>query len=137
VLNDFHYIKELKGFHTQALFAKLGEIADQMAAEADASLRQAVSDGYKQVVFATHVPPFAQAAWHEGQMSDKHWLPWMSSRVMGETLSKVAVENPDVDFLVLCGHTHGRGVYQHSPNLKVLTGESEYRYPRVTEVLEF
>lgn len=137
VLNDFIYIKELKFSRGEALFWKLREIADAGAVEARGLIEAAIDAGNKKIVFATHVPPFAQAAWHEGQMSDKHWLPWMSSRAMGETLNELAGTHPDVEFMVLCGHTHSSGTYQHCANLVVHTGHSAYRYPRVCGVFDF
>lgn len=137
VLNDFLCVKELKFSRGEVLFMKLREIADAGAVEARGLIEAAIAAGNKKVVFATHVPPFAQAAWHEGQMSDKHWLPWMSSKAMGDMLNEVAGANPDVEFLVLCGHTHGAGTYQHCENLLVRTGHSVYRVPRVSDVFDF
>lgn len=137
VLSDFHHIKELKPVRGVRLFDKLREIADECAREAKSLIEAAIAAGNKRIVFATHVPPFWQAAWHEGQVSDRHWLPWMSSKAMGDVLSALAAAHPEVDFLVLCGHTHGDGTYQHAPNMKVLTGHSEYRDPRVTSKFDF
>lgn len=134
LLNDFFMIQELKPFSGHFLFLKLREIADSFAAEAQGLLEGALQAGNKHIVFATHVPPFPQAAWHEGKISDGHWLPWMSSKAMGDVLDALAYENPDVRFTVLCGHTHGKGVYHHARNMVVYTGESEYRSPRISKV---
>lgn len=38
--------------------------------------------------------------------------------------------------LVLCGHTHGAGECDESPNLRVLTGGSEYGQPRVQRIID-
>lgn len=134
LLNDFIYIQEFGRFRGELLYQRIREVADNLAAEAKGLLEAAVAAGNKHIVFATHVPPFAGAAWHEGKVSDHHWLPWMSSRATGKVLDQVAQENPDVNFTVLCGHTHGKGTYQHDKNLLVLTGESAYRFPRVSRV---
>lgn len=136
-LNDFMVIKELMPLRGAALFLALQGFADVFAAEARALLEAAIEAGNTRVVFATHVPPFWQATWHEGKQSDKHWLPWMSSKAMGDMLNELSASHPDVEFLVLCGHTHGAGTYQHAPNLKVLTGHSAYRLPRVSDRFEF
>lgn len=79
-----------------------------------------------QVVVVTHVPPFGGAAWHEGRPSDDDWVPWFSCKAIGDALLNCAVKNPAVDFLVICGHTHGSGEYSPCSNLKVKTGAAEY-----------
>lgn len=135
VLSDFMYIEELAGAGA-ALLDRIQTIADEAAKRASAKIDEALARGPKRVVFATHVPPFAEAAWHEGAGSDGHWLPWMSSKVMGEMLLDKAHANPQVSFEVLCGHTHGKGEVTFGENLLVRTGDAEYRAPRVCGVVE-
>lgn len=91
---------------------------------------------FKRVIFATHVPPFEGATWHEGKVSDKMWIPWFSSKLMGEALLEVADAHPDRKILVLCGHTHSSGLYSPRENLQVLTGEAVYGSPDVAGILE-
>jgi len=136
VLSDFTWIREFAGLHGELLRQNIQRFADQAAAEARGLLESAIEKGYKNIFFATHVPPYAQAAWHQGEMSDGHWLPWMSSRVMGEMLNEVSGAHPDVMFTVLCGHTHSEGKFRAAPNLVVLTGHSEYKFPRVCGVFD-
>jgi predicted MPP superfamily phosphohydrolase len=107
-------------------------IADECATEAYKLILEGLKDQPKQIIFATHVPPFAEAAWHEGKLSDDSWLPWMSSHVMGKMLSVLAQEYSTTDFLVLCGHTHGSGEYRARPNLLVRTGKAKYGEPCVS-----
>lgn len=89
----------------------------------------------KHVIFATHYPPFAGACWHEGAISNSHWMPWFTSGAMGQMLGDVAAENPDNRILVLCGHMHSSGFYEHLPNLFVMTGKAVYGAPDVAGVL--
>jgi len=42
---------------------------------------------------------------------------------------------PDKKLTVLCGHTHGEGVYQEG-NLKVITSGAEYGAPAITDVFK-
>jgi len=42
---------------------------------------------------------------HKNKISTDDWLPYFSSKIMGDVLMQVAQENPQVEFLVLCGHT--------------------------------
>jgi 3',5'-cyclic-AMP phosphodiesterase len=89
----------------------------------------------KHVIFGTHVPPFAGACWHEGQISNDDWLPWFTCATMGNMLADVAAKHPDNKILCLCGHTHSSGEYQHYKNLVVLTGKSEYGAPDVAGLI--
>jgi hypothetical protein len=53
------------------------------------------------------------------------------NKTLGEALLELAGDHPDVDFLVLAGHTHGRREFQAAPNLMVRVGEARYgRRPR-------
>lgn len=119
------------------LVREVSRIADEEAKAAKVNLEAAVAQGYKKVVFATHVPPFAGAAWHLGKPSDPDALPWFASKVMGETLLEVAQGAPEVDFLVLCGHSHSPGEYQAAPNMRVVTGKAVYKAPDLAGVFDW
>ncbi len=58
------------------------------------------------------MPPFKEACLHKGEISGDDWLPYFSSKVIGDVLTEVAQENPSVEFLVLCGHTHSEAEFQ-------------------------
>lgn len=107
MLNDFHYIAELKGLGRLDRRQRLQELAEESAAYFREWLPQALA-GYAHVVVATHVPPYREATWHEGQISDDDWLPFFSSRVAGEAISEVAAQFPHRRVTVLCGHTPRR-----------------------------
>jgi UDP-2,3-diacylglucosamine pyrophosphatase LpxH len=116
------------------LLKLLRKLAKEAVAEARTKLEAALQLR-KHVIFATHVAPFEEAAWHEGKISDQDWQPWFSCRQMGEMLAEVAPLHPEHKILVLCGHSHSPGVYQHVPNLRVVTGKAEYGFPDVAGVL--
>ena len=78
------------------------------------------------MVVLTHVPPFAEACWHEGKRSDPEWLPWFTCVAMGTMLRRVAEEHPSVRFEVYCGHTHSSGVHRERENLVVHSGRGRY-----------
>lgn len=137
LMSDFFAVQEMSGRGGQSLLDAARKLGDEAAQEARVLLLSAIGKGYKRIFFATHVPPYALATWHQGKLSDGQWLPWMSCRAMGEMLDEVTEANPDVDFTTLCGHTHSEGVYRRSPNLLVLTGHSEYRQPRVCGTFTF
>lgn len=113
-----------------------GKIADAEAEAAKKTLQSAVGQGFKKIVFATHVPPFEGAAWHQGEPSDHDALPWFASKVMGEAILSVAQQAPDVAFIVLCGHSHSPGTCDPAPNVHVLTGKAVYGSPYLAGTLD-
>jgi len=115
---------------------KLSRERSRAAADAARSRLVAALEKYTTVIFATHFPPFQEACWHEGNLSEPPWLPWFTSVYMGDMLTEVADQHPDRKILVLCGHTHSSGTYLARPNLKVLTGEAVYGAPDLAGTLE-
>lgn len=134
-LMDFLHIQDLLTPDYAELLGRLREHGDAEAARAHKQLAAAVARG-RHVIFATHVPPFREACWHEGALSDKNWLPFFTCDAVGRVLREVASAHPEHEFTVLCGHTHGEGEAQILDNLRVLTGGAEYGRPRC-RVLEF
>ncbi len=138
-LNDFRRIEEL--FEAQdtsrnELLMRLEVRADQLARELSQQLERALSAGPSCVLVATHVPPFQEAAWHQGQPSDARWAPFFSSRATGRVLLAHAGRHPQTQFVVLCGHTHGAGVYQPKSNLVVHTGRAQYGAPDLAAFID-
>ncbi|MDQ8182201.1 metallophosphoesterase [Pelagicoccus sp. SDUM812005] len=134
-LNDFRLIEELKGLGAAERFAKLAALGDQAAAEAKSTLAQAFQK-YQSVIFLTHVPPFKEACWHEGQISGDDFLPHFTSHAMGAVLFEIMETNPDKTLTVLCGHTHGQGKANILDNLNVQTGGAAYGYPKLQKIIE-
>ncbi|MDG3006434.1 metallophosphoesterase family protein [Paludisphaera mucosa] len=137
MLNDFKLIEEFGGFweSKDERLAKLHALGDEAAAHFRAFLPDALSR-FRHVIVLTHVPPFREACWHEGKVSDDNWLPFFSCKAVGDALVEAAAAAPDRQMSVLCGHTHGSGEAQILPNLRVLTGGAVYGKPRVQRVLE-
>lgn len=141
MLNDFLLIEELRHWRDPYMLDKpalrqaLQALGDQAADHLRALLLPAAQQ-YANVIIATHVPPFREAAWHEGRPSADDWLPLFSCKAVGDVLLEVAVEHPKCDLLVLCGHTHGGGELQVLENLRVVTGPAEYGKPRIERVID-
>ncbi len=150
VLNDFIHIEDLvatldplvratpgllRTTDRLSLHAKLRALGDDEAARCRRSLQSALAS-HQHVLVVTHVPPFAAACWHEGQLSDAKWLPYFSCAAVGEVLRDLAITHPHRTLTVLCGHTHGAGEAQIEPNLRVLTGGAVYRRPQLQRLLE-
>jgi hypothetical protein len=54
------------------------------------------------------------------------------SRSMGEMLLEEIDARSDRELLVLCGHTHGAGVYRPQSNVEVRTCDADYAGPKET-----
>jgi len=150
VLNDFFHIAELsatldpkvrvapvllRSSDRGPLHRTLQALGAAEAARCDALLKAALAS-HAQVLVVTHVPPFAEACWHEGRLSDDNWLPYFTCAALGEVLRAQARAHPQRTLTVLCGHTHGAGEAQIEANLRVLSGAAVYRRPQLQRMLE-
>jgi predicted phosphohydrolase len=135
VLNDYLLIAELAGLGRAERQGRLHALGDAEAARLAELLAEALAR-FRRVIVATHVPPFKEACWHEGRISNDDWLPHFTCRAAGEVLRRAATDHPDRKIRVLCGHTHSPGTADILPNLRVVTGGAEYGEPRVQGTLE-
>lgn len=135
-LNDFVLIRELAGLPRADLVEALRRLGDQavarIAPRLDLAARRAQT-----VVVVTHPPPYEGATWHEGRTSSPDWLPWFTSKAMGDAISACARRHPGTRFVVVCGHTHGSGRFEPRDYVEVLTGGARYGAPAAQGVLEF
>jgi Icc protein len=104
-------------------------LGDEAAANLGPHLLDALED-FENVIVLTHVPPFREACWHEGRLSDDNWLPGFTCKAVGDMLLEVAPKYTDRQITVLRGHTHGEGTARLLPNLIVKTGAALYGQPR-------
>lgn len=132
-MSDYYVIRELTGGPFSRL-AKIQELATISADYIEAEMRKAFADGFETVYVATHVPPYRENAVYRGKISDDHWMPHFSSKIMGDRLIKVMKEFPDKTCVTLCGHSHGAALHRPLPNLECRTGEAEYRYPAINDI---
>ncbi len=147
VLNDEHYIKDLKNHITAVHYGKDRTLQQwdkrKELADADAkTLYEQVDDACDQqivpiskVIILTHIPPFPEASKHRGVQSDDNYLPFYASKATGDVLLTLAGKYPTIDFEVFCGHTHGEAIYQATPNMVVNAGEAAYYHPRIQRII--
>ena len=134
-LNDFLLIGEFASLGKAERFGLLNKLGDAAADRIRTKLQEAC-ELRRRIILLTHVPPFREAAWHEGRTSDDDWLPHFSSKAIGDAIVDVMGRYPEHQLEVLCGHTHGEGVAQVRPNIIVKTGGAVYGQPVVQQVLE-
>ena len=135
-LNDFVLIKEMKNLFKEELLRQLHILGDETAAHFRDVLPRAleVSD---HIVVLTHVPPFLEAAWHDGRYCDPDWLPFFSCKAAGDVLKETMQKHPNKRMTVLCGHTHSGGTSQILPNLIVRTGRARYGHPEIQDIFNW
>jgi predicted MPP superfamily phosphohydrolase len=136
MMNDDWLIAELIGLTRAARWERLKGLADEAAAHIRRILPLAL-ERYPNALLLTHVPPFRDACWYAGEISNDDWLPHFTCHAMGESIRKVMADHPDRALTVLCGHTHGRGEARPLPNVLVLTGGAQYGCPEVQRLFEF
>ena len=143
ILNDYLMIRELQESHgfpereqilTSGLLEKLNALGDEAAAHLEAAASEALRT-HDEVLVLMHVPPFHDACWHQGQLSDANWSPHFVCQAAGEALRELMRQRPEKRMTVLCGHTHSGGEASILANLQVLTGAAEYGEPEVQRVL--
>jgi hypothetical protein len=137
VLNDYLLIAELANLNPQDRLLQMQAFAREGAEYLREQLLAAFAAGYQTVYIATHSPPFQDACWYDGHtpQDDDPYLPHFACKAAGDLLLEVASKHPERELIVLCGHTHGEGDLRKLPNLRVITGASEYTVTRIQQVI--
>lgn len=135
MMNDYLLIDELKEHSKESRWQRLMELGDEAAEFVEAWLPRALQE-YEEVYLLTHVPPFREACWYDGRLSDDEWAPHFTCMAVGHAIDDVMRRHPQQQLTVLCGHTHGAGLAQPLPNVRVETGAAEYGRPAITKIWE-
>jgi Icc protein len=135
-LNDYHRIKELIQPTKELRLDVQHKLGDEAAAYLSMQIAEA-TNRYRNINVALHVPPFAEACWHEGKNTDANYLPHFGCKATGDALKAAMLAHPDISMTVYCGHGHSEGFAEILPNLKVITGGAEYYNPRINQLLNF
>ena len=140
MLNDSRIIQELREgsvIGKYQLLDAMQKLADNDAMRLNKNLQSAIQQySPKKIIALVHVPPFRESCMHEGEISNDDYLPFFASKITGDVLLETAKSNPEIDFLVLCGHTHSSSYYQPLDNLTVKAGNAEYYNPTIQEIIE-
>ena len=135
LLNDYFLIEELSDLSKDERAVRLNGLGDE-AADALGRLAPQALESYRNLFVLTHVPPFREACWHEGQISNDLYLPHFACRAVGNRLAEVMSVHPESTMTVLCGHTHSSGFARILDNLVVYTGGAEYGEPVLQRVFD-
>lgn len=132
MLNDYILIKELSNLDKQTRLSKLKQLGDEAAYFFREQLNQALLN-FQHVLILTHVPPFIEACWHEGNLSNNDFLPHFCCKATGEVFIELMHKHPNQNLTIFCGHTHSSGMCQILPNIFVNTGGAVYGQPRIQD----
>lgn len=135
-MNDLDFIQEfidlerISNGDLSVLYNKMKSLAQESADYILLKGHEAcIKKGVENLIVVTHVPPFKNnSRGPNGEVSNKDWLPYMSSRRMGEALVKLAETYKDVKITCLCGHTHSFHSEYHRKNLLCVTGQADHKY---------
>jgi len=133
-LNDFRLIDDFF-LAAPALWKSILHDLGQCSARRLESLLLSAGQRHKRLLVVTHVPPFRQACWYQGQTTDDNWAPFFVSGQCGDALLDFAQSHPDSTIDVLCGHTHSGGIARMRDNLVVTTAGAQYGNPEVAAVI--
>lgn len=115
---------------------KMAELADIDAAILQKSLTRAMNFNPEHILICAHVPPFPESCVYEGEPTDRDWLPFFSSKALGDVIASCAKKYPKIQFTVVCGHTHSYQRHQPLENLSVKVGQATYGSPEIQEILK-
>ena len=135
MMNDYRLIEELTNHDKTSRLEELRRLGDDAGEAIHRRLLSAI-DVYDELYLLTHLPPFLEACWHDGKISNEEWSPHFTCMAIGHAIRDVMRTRPEKQLTVLCGHTHGSGTCQPLPNVRVETGGADYGKPEVTKVWE-
>ncbi len=139
-MSDWSLIKEIAipsygGRDKSAIVETVQKLAHEGVMHVHNGIKSAVRY-HKNVIVATHVPPYPNTHIYKGQVGDANAQPWFTSKMMGDMLLDASVAFPKVMFTVLAGHTHGPFSGKIRDNLYVHVGEAEYGSPKLQQVID-
>ena len=135
MMNDYRLIEELKNHDKTSRLDELRRLGDHAGEAISRRLLSAV-EKYDELYLLTHLPPFLEACWHDGKISDEEWSPHFTCMAIGHAIRDVMRTRPEKKLTVFCGHTHGEGTCQPLPNVLVETGGADYGTPATTRSWE-
>ena len=135
-LNDFGMIDDLRRKNKAERLAIIQELSDAETDRAERGIREALAS-YRDVIFVTHVPPFAEVSLGPDGKVHLDWVPFFCAQSMGNRLVDIMREHPTHRLLVLCGHTHTQAVGRILPNLTVRVGGAAYGTPGLSGLIDF
>lgn len=137
-ISNFQFGGAIRGHRVD--YASVIKLARELAAGAVkhivSSVEKAVVD-HRNIIVATHFPPFAEAHTPRGRKSSPEHLPWYTSKLMGDALLALAEKHKGHKFDVYCGHVHEKNDVVITSNLSCHVGGASYENPGVAGIIHF
>lgn len=130
---DRQRIKDFQGLTKAGFFAKLRELGRESAHYFRQVLPKAL-DGSRNVIIATHIPPFTQGLGHTNGFCEWNRQPFFSNREAGNVIYGIA-KRARCEISVLAGHTHCPVRARLLPNLEICVGGAQPGFPAFQEFL--
>lgn len=130
-INDHRLIQDLSNLHREELQQILQQRGQTAAQHIEGAFQQALQSEPSTIIIATHVPPFPESAWYKQYAGTFDWIPDFTCKAVGETVLRLAHDNPTIQIRVYCGHGHSPGHVRMASNLEVFTGGAEYGQPSI------
>ena len=92
-----------------------------------------VLKSHENVIAFTHIPPFLDACYYRGDITDDDFLPHDSSKVAGDAMKTIMNKFPDRKLTIYCEHTHSGCKIKISSNIEVISGSADYMKPRIQQ----
>lgn len=134
MLNDYILIRDFDSLKKEELLKRLHQLGKEAADNLKESLKRALKWA-EQVILLIHAPPFEEACFYEGEVTNTNWGPHFVAKAVGDMLREEMHNYPDKKLLVLCGHAHHGADIAISSNIRALTGHSELGEPSVQGVI--
>lgn len=133
---DWLFIEEFhKLSNTQARIALLIEIAASEVRQAERKLLEALKHGDK-IMFATHIPPWSEDHYKLGEIANKFWMPYNSSKMMADMLVRVMEKHPNKQLTCTAGHVHLRRKEQITHNILLKVGDGAHGKSKIEEIID-
>lgn len=129
---EFRFVSDFLGLSPNDKKQKCEAWTKEAADHLEINLVMALEkEDCKTVYCGTHVPPYREASWYMGKMSNDEGAPFFSNKIIGDRLSEVMKSYPDKELIVLAGHTHDVCLYKPAQNITVHVAPAEYGNPAI------
>lgn len=131
---DRHLIQDFRDLDRKSFFRKLNLLGEESADYFRKVLPLALSR-YRNVLLATHVPPFTQGVRYNDKGCVWNRQPYFSNRAAGNLIWGVSKSFPNRRIQVYAGHTHSAFSVKMRTNLSMKVAEARPGQPGRGEVL--
>ena len=102
-------------------------------------IKQAAARGFSEIIVVSHVPPFPDSMIDKQKnvIDEVDGAPFFACKTLGDMLLNASSAYPNVNFIVLTGHTHSACAGRITKNLSVFVGGAEYGKPAAQKPLDF